>query len=88
MKPLYNGMVSPVLVRRLKDLWPDGLHVVTEWGATYPDDDVWAQARRLGLVIFTKDHDFGDSVRYPGPLAAGQSPVRDVYGEERCILHA
>jgi predicted nuclease of predicted toxin-antitoxin system len=60
-------MLSPVLVPRLKDLSPDGLHVVTEWGATYPDDGVWAQARRLGLVIFTKDHDYGDPVRYPGP---------------------
>jgi hypothetical protein len=58
VKPLHNGMLSPVLVRRPKDLWPDGLHVVTEWGATCPDDDVWAQARRLGLVITTKGHDY------------------------------
>jgi len=67
VKPLYNGMFSPVLERRLKDLWPDGSHVVTEWGATCPDDDVWAQARRLGLVIMTKDLDYGDPVRCPGP---------------------
>lgn len=30
MKALYNGMLSPVLVRRLEDLWPGSLHVVTE----------------------------------------------------------
>jgi len=30
VKALYNGMLSPVLVRRLEDLWPGSLHVVTE----------------------------------------------------------
>ena len=67
MKALYNGMLSPVLVRRLEDLWPGSLHAVTEYGERCPDDSVWAEARRLGLVIITKDRDFADAARFPGP---------------------
>ena len=32
MKPLYNGMLPPSLVRRLADLWPEATHVVVEYG--------------------------------------------------------
>ena len=67
MKVLYNGMLSPVLVKRLEDLWPGSLHVVTEYGERSPDDNVWAEARRLGLVIITKDRDYADAERFSGP---------------------
>ncbi len=67
MKALYNGMLSPVLVQRLEDLWPGSLHVVTEYGERAQDETVWSEARRLGLVVITKDRDYADSVRFPGP---------------------
>jgi len=81
-------MLSPVLVRRLEDLWPGSLHVVTEFGERCPDDSVWVEARRLGLVIITKDRDYADAARFPGPppqvvrllvLNAGTTPSRYIF---------
>ena len=43
------------------------LHVVMEYGERCPDDRVWDEARRLDLVIITKDRDYADAVRFPGP---------------------
>ena len=48
MKPLYNGMLPPGMVRRLADLWPDAKHVVTEYGERFPDESVWEEARANG----------------------------------------
>ncbi len=67
MKPLYNGMLPPVLVRRLADLWPDARHVVIEYGERFDDRDVWSEARKHGYTIITKDSDFSDSNKHPGP---------------------
>lgn len=66
MKPLYNGMLPPSLVRRLADLWPDAAHVV-EYGERFADKAVWAAALANGHTIITKDHDFADPAAYPGP---------------------
>lgn len=60
-------MLSPLLVRRLADLWPGSLHVVTEYGERCPGDRVWDEAGRLDLVIITKDRDYADAARFPGP---------------------
>lgn len=67
MKPLYNGMLPPSMVRRLADLWPDGRHVVTEYGETFPDEAVWSEARKHGYTIITKDSDFSDERKHQGP---------------------
>jgi hypothetical protein len=40
VKPLCNGMLPPSIVERLADLWPDGRHVVTEYGEKFPDEAV------------------------------------------------
>ena len=60
-------MLSPLLVSRLGDLWPGSVHVITEFGENYPDESVWAQARRSGLTIITKDRDYVDATRFSGP---------------------
>jgi predicted nuclease of predicted toxin-antitoxin system len=67
LKPLYNGMLPPSIVRRLADLWPDGRHVVTEYGEKFPDEAVWSEARKHGYTIITKDSDFSDERKHQGP---------------------
>ncbi len=67
MKPLYNGMLPPSMVRRLADIWPEAKHVVTEYGASFPDESVWAEAKAQGYTIITKDSDFSDVMRHTGP---------------------
>lgn len=67
MTPLYNGMLPPSLVHRLADVWPSGKHVVTEYGERFPDASLWAEARAGGYTIITKDSDFSDGARFPGP---------------------
>ena len=67
MIPLYNGMIPPSMIRRLADLWSGAKHVVTEWGERVPDERVWAEAKAGGLTIITKDSDFSDAARFPGP---------------------
>ena len=67
MKPPYNGMIPPAMVRRLADLWPDGRHVITEYGERTSDETVWAAARAGGFTIVSKDSDFADATNYPGP---------------------
>ncbi len=67
MKPLYNGMLPPSMVRRLADVWPDAKHVVIEYGEKCPDERVWAEAKARGYTIITKDSDFSDPRKYPGP---------------------
>lgn len=67
MKPLYNGMLPPSMVRRLADVWPEGRHVVTEYGERCPDERVWSEARAHGYTIITKDSDFSDPTRFAGP---------------------
>ena len=84
MRPLYNGMLPPGIVRRLADLWPDGRHVVTEYGERFPDESVWSEARKHGYTIITKDSDFSDARRHPGPppqavrLLLGNSNTADL----------
>jgi predicted nuclease of predicted toxin-antitoxin system len=67
MKPLHNGMLPPGLVRRLADLWPDAKHVMSEYGEKAPDELVWAEAKAHGYTIITKDSDFSDPQKHPGP---------------------
>jgi predicted nuclease of predicted toxin-antitoxin system len=60
-------MLPPSIARRLADLWPDGRHVVTEYGERFPDEDVWSEARKHGYTIITKDSDFSDGRKHRGP---------------------
>ena len=67
MKPLYNGMLPPSLVPRLADLWPDAKHVVAEYGEKFSDESLWAAAKARGYTVITKDSDFSDPRKHPGP---------------------
>lgn len=67
MTPLHNGMLPPSLVQRLAGIWPDGKHVVTEYGQRFPDRSVWAEAKARRQTIITRDSDFSDAEKYPGP---------------------
>lgn len=84
MKPLYNGMIPPSMVRRLADLWPDGKHVVLEYGEGASDEDVWKGAKEGGLTVVTKDSDFADGRKHPGPppkavrLLIGNSTIAEL----------
>jgi predicted nuclease of predicted toxin-antitoxin system len=67
VRVIFNGMLSRDLVRRLSDLWPGSIQVTAEYGENYPDEHLWAEAERLGMTIITKDRDFADAARFPGP---------------------
>jgi len=60
MKLLFDQNLSPRLVKRLSDLYPDSNHVYPLGIDRTPDKEVWEYARREGFIIVTKDADFGD----------------------------
>lgn len=67
MKVIFNGMLSRDLVRRLSDLWPGSIQATVEYGEKFPDEKLWAEAKRLGMTIITKDRDYADATTFPGP---------------------
>ena len=60
MKLLFDQNLSPRLVTRLADLFPDSSHVQSEGLDCADDDRVWEHARRNGFAIVTKDADFNN----------------------------
>jgi predicted nuclease of predicted toxin-antitoxin system len=60
MKLLFDQNLSPKLVNRLADLFPDSTHVLTVGLDCASDDQVWEHARLKGLAIVTKDADFNN----------------------------
>jgi predicted nuclease of predicted toxin-antitoxin system len=60
MKLLFDQNLSPSLVSRLSDLYPDSNHVYLLSIDRAPDKEVWEYARREGCLIVTKDADFSD----------------------------
>lgn len=60
MKLLFDENLSPRLVVRLADLYPDCVHVSGVGLEKAPDEAVWSYARENGLTIVTKDADFGE----------------------------
>ena len=60
MKLLFDQNLSPRLVKRLADLYPDSNHVY-HVGVDRASDEVTRDfARRENFVIVTKDSDFSD----------------------------
>ena len=60
MKLLLDQNLSPRLVRRLSDLYPDSAHV-SEYGLSHAQDvEVWEYARDHGFIIVSKDTDFSE----------------------------
>lgn len=60
MKLLLDQNLSPKLVKRLADLFPDSSHVQAAGMDCASDDQVWVFARLNGFVIVTKDDDYNN----------------------------
>lgn len=60
MKLLFDQNLSPRLIHRLLDLYPDSNHVHPLGIDQASDEEVWEYARREGFLIVTKDADFSD----------------------------
>jgi predicted nuclease of predicted toxin-antitoxin system len=60
MKLLFDHNLSPRLVTRLADIFPDAKHVVTLGLDRASDIEVWQYARDNDFLIVTKDSDFND----------------------------
>lgn len=61
MKLLFDANLSPKLVGRLAELFPDSLHVFDTGLARYTSDEmIWEYARANGFTIVTADSDFLD----------------------------
>jgi predicted nuclease of predicted toxin-antitoxin system len=60
MKLLFDQNLSPKLVDRLADLFPDSSHVQSVGLDCADDDQVWEYARLNTLAIVTKDDDFNN----------------------------
>lgn len=60
MKLLFDQNLSPDLVKRLADLYPDSNHVYHVGIDRVADKELRDYARREGFVIVTKDSDFSD----------------------------
>lgn len=60
MKLLFDHNLSPALVNRLQDLYPDSEHVYRLSLDQVPDSEVWEYARRENFLIVMKDADFNN----------------------------
>jgi predicted nuclease of predicted toxin-antitoxin system len=60
MKLLFDQNLSPRLVGRLADLYPDSNHVYPLGLDRVLDQEVYEYARREGFLLVTKDADFSD----------------------------
>jgi len=60
VKLLFDHNLSPALVNRLQDLYPNSNHVYRLGLDQIPDIEVWEYARKEGFLIVTKDADFSD----------------------------
>ena len=60
MKLLFDQNLSPKLVKRLIDLYPDSNHVYNLGIDRVADKEMREYACREGFIIVTKDSDFSD----------------------------
>ncbi len=60
MKLLLDQNLSPRLIRRLFDLYPDSIHVANVGLDRAFDKDVWNYANQHDCIIVTKDVDFSE----------------------------
>ncbi len=60
MKLLFDQNLSPRLVWRLADVFPDSQHVFPLGLHYASDEDVWRYARDHACIIVTKDIDFSE----------------------------
>ncbi len=60
MKLLFDQNLSPKLVNRLADLFPNSRHVQSENLDCADDNQVWEHARLNGFAIVSKDEDYNN----------------------------
>lgn len=60
MKLLFDQNLSPKLVNRLADLFPDSTHVQSVGLDCAGDDQIWEYARLNGFAIVSKDEDYNN----------------------------
>jgi predicted nuclease of predicted toxin-antitoxin system len=58
MKLLFDQNLSPRLVNRLADLFPDSLHVHSVGLDCASDEEIWDYARFHSFAVVTRDDDF------------------------------
>ena len=67
LKLLFDANLSPKLVHRLAELFPDSVHVFDTGLARFTSDEaIWEYARAQGFTIVTADSDFPDLARSRG----------------------
>lgn len=66
MKLLFDHNLSPQLVQRLVDLFPDSTHVYTLGMDEADDCEVWDYAQRHEFIIVTKDSDYNELLTLRG----------------------
>ena len=60
MKLLFDQNLSPRLVDRLDDVYPDSVHVMEVDLDQALDREIWMFAAQKGFATVTKDADFGE----------------------------
>lgn len=60
MKLLFDQNLSPRLVNRLADLYPDSQHVSLIGLAQADDHEVWEYANQNDFTVVTRDSDFSE----------------------------
>lgn len=60
MKLLFDQNLSPRLVERLNDIFPNSTHVSLEGLDSSSDNEVWKWSHENGFTIVTKDADFSE----------------------------
>lgn len=60
MKLLFDQHLSPALVQRLSDLFPNSEHVWNVGLHDVADAEIWAYAREHGYSVISKDADFSE----------------------------
>jgi predicted nuclease of predicted toxin-antitoxin system len=59
LRLLFDANLSPKLVERLADLFPDSIHIFSTGLARFTSDEaIWDFAKIHGLTIVTTDSDF------------------------------
>lgn len=67
MKLLFDQNLSPDLVHRLAEVFPQSSHVRTLGLASANDSQVWSRAGNEGFAIVSKDADFRQRAFLLGP---------------------
>lgn len=60
VKLLFDQNLSPKLIKRLADLYPNSNHLDLLGLGEAADSVVWEHAKQNGFVVITKDADFAD----------------------------